>query len=284
VSRRARSRSARPDFREAVVSDSVVDLHASPRTRSERVTQVTLGTPLLVRREESDWLHVTGPDTYRGWIETRAVRRLPHHAARYGTEGRVAVVTASLDVVYLDRPNGGEATLPVTIGVRLEAVGEETYRLRVRLPDGRFGWVRTSAAELKPADWSFPQRDAEAVVSTAKRFLGVPYLWGGTTPLGFDCSGLVQTVYRLNGIALPRDADQQFTVGEPVARPEIRTGDLLFFSGDGPGITHIGLALDRDSFLHATGRYRGVVISDLNERFYRPIFVGAKRVLPDRAR
>jgi cell wall-associated NlpC family hydrolase len=272
---------ARPDFREAVVADSVVDLRASASARSERVTQVTLGTPLLVRRERDNWLHVTGPDAYRGWIPTAAVRRLPARAPRYASRGRVAVVTAAVDVVYVDTPNGASETRPVTVGVRLEVVGEEPYRFRVRLPDGRFGWVRKAAAELRPAEWAFPAGDAGAVVATAKRFLGVPYLWGGTTPLGFDCSGLVQTVYRLNGVALPRDADQQFTVGAEVARSEVRPGDLLFFShpGDGVGITHIGLEIDGGKFLHATGRVRGVTINALSERFYRHLFVGAKRVL-----
>jgi cell wall-associated NlpC family hydrolase len=122
------------------------------------------------------------------------------------------------------------------------------------------------------------------VLATAERFLGVPYLWGGCTPLGLDCSGLVQLVYRLLGIALPRDAHQQAACGEPAARGSPVPGDLLFFGRDGSGqggVTHVGIARGDGAFIHAAGG-RGVQVNRLAEEEYSARFRLARRIVTAR--
>ncbi|MBL8055363.1 MAG: C40 family peptidase, partial [Anaerolineales bacterium] len=103
-----------------------------------------------------------------------------------------------------------------------------------------------------------------------KRFVGVPYLWGGFSPFGYDCSGLAQTLWAWLGLALPRDADQQCAAGRPVDGPP-QAGDLLFF-GERPedgddlrsGITHVALALDAADVLHSAGSANGVTVNSLD--------------------
>lgn len=120
----------------------------------------------------------------------------------------------------------------------------------VQLPDGRRGFILDDTEDAQFQ--SFRQR----ILFTAERYLGASYIWGGKTALGFDCSGFVQTVYRLNGIQLPRDTTQQIEVGELIhSRTELQAGDLVFFKENGR-VNHVGIAYDTDSFIHCSGFVR----------------------------
>jgi cell wall-associated NlpC family hydrolase len=123
-----------------------------------------------------------------------------------------------------------------------------------------------------------PRASAEQVIATAKRFLGLPYLWGGTTPLGVDCSGFVQLVYRLNGVSLLRDADLQYTQPglAPVSQEELQAGDLLFFGTS--SITHVGMYIGGGEFINATTHGQPIVqISRLDEPHWTDLYQGARR-------
>ncbi|MBI2251772.1 MAG: C40 family peptidase [Armatimonadetes bacterium] len=114
------------------------------------------------------------------------------------------------------------------------------------------------------------------IISTAWRFLGVPYRWAGTTSRGFDCSGFVMRVFKLNGINLRRLADQQYYNGNPVNPQNLIPGDLVFFSTYSSGVTHVGIYIGGNQFIHASSS-RGVTISNLNDSYYRNRFIGARR-------
>ena len=267
-------------YSEAVVTKPVADLYARTSVRSPRVTQAILGTPLIVNKENKNWLWVTMPDAYRGWIEATATKRLKEGEPRYASTSSIALVTSNISVVYLERSEKGGESLPITIGTRLELVAEQSHRLRVRLPDKGLGWVRKKETQIREANFRYPLATRQKVLETAKRFLNVPYLWGGTTPLGFDCSGLVQLTHRLNGIELPRDADQQFAVSRPVEVRELEPADLLFFSTKGRGITHVGIFSGDGSFLHASGKEKEVTVTPFKDRYYQSILVSPGRVWP----
>jgi len=268
-------------YREAVVTKPIVDVHAKPNVRSERVSQVILGTPLVVGREKDKWLWVTGPDAYRGWIDATAVRRLKRGQVRYASRGRIVIVTSNTAVVYLERFGEPRETIHAPITTRISLLEVEPFRFRVRLPDGRPGWVRREEGEVRDGSFRYPLTSRRMVVETARRFLGVPYLWGGTTPLGFDCSGLVQLTFAMNGVGLPRDADQQYTLGRPVGAEHLLPGDLMFFSRKSSGITHVGICVGDGKFLHASGKAKGVTIDKVRDPYYQSIFVGSKKVWPE---
>ncbi|MHB2015729.1 MAG: C40 family peptidase [Candidatus Xenobia bacterium] len=115
-----------------------------------------------------------------------------------------------------------------------------------------------------------------SILSMARKFIGVPYVWGGTTASGFDCSGFVMRVFAINGIHLPRTADAQYYRGTPVKTPE--PGDLVFFSTYLPGPSHVGIYLGGNMFIQACSS-RGVTISSLTESFYHRTYIGARRYI-----
>jgi cell wall-associated NlpC family hydrolase len=122
-------------------------------------------------------------------------------------------------------------------------------------------------------------RPATAIADAALAYLGTPYQLGGTTPSGFDCSGLVWYVFAQGGTRLPRELRLQFEAGEPVPQSDIRPGDLLFFSTTGPGPTHVGISTGGDEFIHAPNS-RGVVRLDrLSTAYWASHFIGAHRVI-----
>jgi len=119
------------------------------------------------------------------------------------------------------------------------------------------------------------------LVETARRFLGVPYSWGGdSAEEGFDCSGLTMAVYRLNGLKLPRESARQFRAGRPVDRKDLKRGDLVFFStADGRKVSHVGLYIAAGKFIHAPRPGKTVRISNLDSAYFREKYVGARSYL-----
>ncbi|HJW73162.1 MAG TPA: NlpC/P60 family protein [Geothrix sp.] len=140
-----------------------------------------------------------------------------------------------------------------------------------RLPD------KAEALETLPRD----EKGLRAnLVGTAKGYLGVPYLFGGTKEQGFDCSGLTGAVYRLNGLQLPRTSGAQFEAGNPVDLDEARPGDLVFFgSGGSSRVTHVGMLVGARTFIHAPRPGHGIRQDDLNEPYYQKHFLGARSYL-----
>jgi hypothetical protein len=116
------------------------------------------------------------------------------------------------------------------------------------------------------------------LVETAERFIGIPYRWGGSSPdAGFDCSGLTMTVYRLNGLNLPRSSREQFGTGIPIKQSELSRGDLVFFATSRTGlVSHVGIYAGKGKFIHAPGRGKRIRISALSQRYFKYRYAGAR--------
>jgi len=161
-------------------------------------------------------------------------------------------------------------------------------RVQVALPGERVGWLRRSESAVRSAEEKYPRTSLGEVTNYARAFLGRPYLWGGTSWEGIDCSAFVQLCYRMGGFLLPRDGDQQYDfLSHDVPRTEIAEGDLIFFGSK--QITHVALALNAKEYIHAEGQnYDRVVMNSFAaaaEHYYPrldEIFWGAKRVVDER--
>ncbi len=149
-------------------------------------------------------------------------------------------------------------------GLRLNAILPVGVRLEV--PSGEDGGMPAS------------HEDARSLVETAMRYRGVRYRWGGMTTRGMDCSGLVARVLSLHGIDAPHNSSALYRLGEPVARGDLRAGDLVFFNTRGRGISHVGIYIGEDEFIHASSWKGRVRIDSLAEGYYHRKYVGARRV------
>ena len=120
---------------------------------------------------------------------------------------------------------------------------------------------------------------ATAVINTAKQYMGVPYVWGGAIPTGFDCSGFTQYVLKQNGITIPRTAAEQYQSGISIMKSNLKIGDLVFFTTYKPGASHVGFYLGDGKFIHASSAAKQVTISSLDEAYFTERYIGARRYI-----
>ncbi|MCB0635730.1 MAG: C40 family peptidase [Lewinella sp.] len=248
----------------ALVRQSVANLRTEPRHGAELTTQALMGTPLRVFKQEGDWYLVQTPDGYIAWLDSGGLaRRDSLGMSNWRQASRLLYRGEFAEVLPAPSPASGPPLCDLTPGAILEVLdamaGPPPVYRAVRLPDGRKGYLfAPNTVDLNP--WlQRSSTDTAAIFRTAARFTGRPYLWGGTSPKGMDCSGFTKTVYFLNGFIIPRDASQQVHAGEDVALDEnlsdVQPGDFLFFGNyreDGSErITHVGLYLGEGRFIHS---------------------------------
>ncbi len=247
-----------------IIAVNIADIRREPDANSELVTQALMNTKAQVGQVSGEWTLVTLPD-YTGWMRSDELEFPIIHGFCEG-EGTCGialpysiVVTDLQTSLYISED--GEDTLgELYLSTALPYIDlAHPQRLRVALPGNEEGWLARAATSLRSNTELYERQDLQVVTSYAKAFLGVPYLWGGTSQRGIDCSAFVQLCYRMGGDLLPRDADQQEAfLPHSVKREEMQAGDLIFFGRE--QITHVALALNRFEYIHAEGQHHNQVI------------------------
>lgn len=245
-----------------IVTVSVAVMKARAAHSSELTNQLIMGMVVRTLKKDGGWYYVQSlDDRYLGWMESDHLALVSREQAQAKAARPHAIVTALFAQIREQAAPDAPPISDLVAGDLLEITGQSGPWFAVQLPDGRKGFVRqTDATDL--GTWRASRViTGYSIEQTARRFMGVPYLWGGTSARGFDCSGFVKTVFRLNGLDLPRDADQQSNEGEAVAATtsddlaKLRKGDVLFF-GPRPGvtrITHEAIYLGDRLFIHCSG-------------------------------
>lgn len=255
-----------------VVASSVADVRREPADTAELVTQALLNMPVYAGESTGEWVAVKLVD-YAGWM--RRVDLATPVACGFcqgaGSVPAVVVITAAHTLLY-ESLQGEQSSGSLYLSTRLSPLDlTHPVRVQVALPGGRTAWVERGSLELRQQKRPYPHRGIEAVTDSARSLLGAPYLWGGVSWRGIDCSGFVQVCYRMGGYFLPRDGDQQAGfLTAAIERPCLRAGDLLFFGEQ--VVTHVALALNEHEYIHAEGQnYQRVLINSLragDEHYY----------------
>ncbi|MTI28029.1 C40 family peptidase [Fulvivirga kasyanovii] len=222
---------------------SVVPVGAQASDKSEQVTQLLFGDHYTINQVSDDrkWLRIEMYfDKYIGWIDVKQ-----HYAISEAYFNQINGADYKICTDLTSSILYNKHHISIVIGSILPISTNELFKMEEQLA---FNGDSKSLSQ---------KREFEYLKQTVKKYLNAPYAWGGRSPFGIDCSGLVQNVYRICGYALPRDASQQVRSGVAVpSLEEVMPGDLAFFSGINGNITHVGIVLEDNQIIHASGRVR----------------------------
>jgi len=218
---------------------AIIPLRFEPSDKSEIVSQVLFGEHFEVLEQLKQWSKIKLQyDDYEGWVDSKQYQIISE--SEYNQLSEDAIVLNADLVEYITAPNN--LLLPITLGASLSFLSHGD----INTSNYNFEGTKISGIKSK-----------NCLLNTAFMFLNAPYLWGGKTPFGVDCSGFTQMVYKLNGYKLMRDASQQSKQGEALSFiEESEPGDLAFFDNEEGNIIHVGIIMDDNYIIHASGKVR----------------------------
>jgi hypothetical protein len=244
----------------------VANLRRHPGHSSEMIDQVLMGMPLTLLKRKGYWVLVQTPSEYIGWITMGSIDRKDPEAIDAWHTAEKSEVTVNYCQVYEKPLEKSQMVCDLVLGCVLETSGKNGNWTKVVLPDGREGFVRAKYLRTFKPLKNDDNIDRDALVAKAKTMLGIPYLWGGNSVKGLDCSGFTGNVFRHFGYQLPRDANMQVKLGKEIIPEEdysnVLPGDLIFF-GSKTRITHVGICMGGSYFIHASAL---VKINSLDEK------------------
>ncbi|OMQ11658.1 C40 family peptidase [[Flexibacter] sp. ATCC 35103] len=218
---------------------AIVPVRSEPSDRSEIVTQLLFGEHIEILERQNQWARIKIQyDDYEGWVDSKQYQVISE--AHYNQLSNDAIILNADLIDYISAPEN--LLLPIPLGASLSFLNNN----EINTANFEFEGTKTSGTKPK-----------SALINTAFMYLNAPYLWGGKTPFGIDCSGFTQMVYKLNGYKIHRDASQQALEGEPLSFiEESEAGDLAFFDNDEGNIIHVGIIMDNNYIIHASGKVR----------------------------
>lgn len=259
----------------------VLNMYSSATLDADVVSQAIYGTTVTVLQDKGDWLEIQTPDQYKGWIEASGL--LPYKQGEPYASGKNVVVVRSLFAhLYRESDVTKHApllTVPFETRLEVEALPDPAKPKRwltAILPDGRRAQVQAGDIQVSGAVLSIPDD-----IELAKKFMGLPYTWGGSSSYGYDCSGFMQMLIRQRGKLMPRDADIQAAWDglASVEKKDLQPGDLLYFGSSEKRITHTGMYIGDGRFINATTHETPMVrIDNLNEPYWTKLLVAARRL------
>lgn len=225
---------------------SVIPGRSEPNDRSEMVTQLLFGELAEIKKVNEKWIQIkTLHDKYQCWVDKQQIVILSEKEFNQLSHEQV-ILTEDVFTPIHDLEK--DEMFPILLGSRLSNLNKEGNRMTIGKRTFEIhGHFRTTNDKA----------NRSAIINDALLYLNSPYLWGGRSPVGIDCSGFVQVVYALNGIQLPRDAYQQAEVGQPLSFiEEAEEGDLAFFDNEDGKIVHVGIMMKDHRIIHASGKVR----------------------------
>lgn len=277
----------------ALVKISVANLRSSAGHSSELATQATLGTPLKVLKKQDSWYLVQTPDKYLSWVDYGGLHQISEEEMKTWKEASKLIYTRPYGFSYSEANDATQVVSDLVAGGVLELLGEQSNFYQVKYPQGDTAYVKKEEAKLYKEWVESLDPSGENLIATSKSLMGIPYLWGGTSSKGVDCSGYTKTIFFLNGMIIPRDASQQIHTGKLVDSTRnfenLVAGDLLFFGRPATDTTseaviHVGMWIGDNKFIHSMGNVHisnmDPKADDFDEYNYNR-YLRTKRVAPE---
>ncbi|MBN1638791.1 MAG: C40 family peptidase [Ignavibacteriales bacterium] len=273
-----------------IINLSVANFRTKPEHDQELSTQALLGTPIKVyKKDASGYLLVQTPDNYISFLDDDGFELMTKEEFDDWNKSKKIFYLEEYGFSYSEPDDNSERVSDLVIGNILKFVERIGEYIKVQYPDGRIAYVKTNECADYEEWLNELNITQESIISTAKKFMGIPYLWGGTSSKTMDCSGFTKMVYYLHGIILERDASLQVHTGDLVDTKNgfenLQPGDLMFFgskSVERERITHVAIYIGDLEFIHASGRVR-INSFDKNKENFSPYrlkqFIRAKRIL-----
>lgn len=285
-----------------VATVSVTNNRKSPSHSAELVTQLLLGTPVQILKKEGFYYLVRSPEGYLSYVDPMAIRLMDEQTFQNWRSAPKIIYTSDMGYAYTNPGTAAPRVSDLVKGNILQLIKEDDRFYQVVFPDQRQAFIPKTDAQPYQQWLSLPAPTAAQILSTAKSLMGVPYLWGGTSIKGVDCSGFTRTSYFLNGILIPRDASQQALAGTAIdiadgpdisldkCLKNLRSGDLLFFSSSkrkgisGGRVTHVAIYMGNMEYIQSAGMVRVSSLDPAAANYdvvQSPALVSARRILTD---
>ncbi len=229
----------------AIACSSVIPLRSEPSDKSEMLTQILFGEPVQIYKFIDNWASIKNAfDNYLGWIDKKNLFIITEKQFKRLKNDKKSFILPDLISYALDENNN---TYLISAGSILD---------KFKKKDLSFV-IGNKKLKLTNEPKKLVKNKRENICNIALSFLNSPYLWGGKNPFGIDCSGLTQVAYKIAGVKIPRDASKQVAIGVPITfLNESKPGDLAFFDNEEGTIIHVGIILNSNKIIHASGKVR----------------------------